>query len=89
MLGLKDGRILVTVGTRWEGQQGCLGRVLDPEGTDMEVAPDFVIRSDSHDPDCGYPWAIELEDGRVLVVYYYVYQDGIRGIEGTIIEEVS
>lgn len=89
MLGLKDGRILVTVGTRWEGQWGCLGRVLDPEGTDMEMAPDFIIRSDSHDPDCGYPWAVELEDGRVLVVYYYVYQDGVRGIEGTVIEEAE
>ena len=32
MLGLRDGRIFLTVGTRWEGQRGCVGRVLDPEG---------------------------------------------------------
>ena len=32
---------------------------------------------------------LNLEDGRVLVVYYYVYSDGHRGIEGTIVEEAS
>ena len=88
LLGLKDGRIFATVGTRWEGQRGCMARVLEPEGEDLDTAPDLVLRSDSHDRDCGYPWAVELEDGRVLVVYYYVYSDGHRGIEGTVVEEV-
>ena len=89
MLGLRDGRIFTTVGTRWPGQRGCLARILEPEGSDLDSAPVLVIRSDSHDSDCGYPWSVELEDGRVLVVYYYVYSDGHRGIEGTIVEEVS
>jgi sialidase-1 len=89
MLGLRDGRILVTVGTRWEGQRGCTGRVLDPEASDIEVAPDFVIRSDSHDPDCGYPWAVETDDGKILVTYYFTHPDGTRGIEGSIIEEIT
>ena len=88
MLGLRDGRIFVTAGTRWEGQCGCTARVLDPEGSDMNTAPDIVIRSDSSDRDCGYPWAVELEDGSVLVVYYYVYRDGTRGIEGSILKEI-
>ena len=87
LLGLKDGRIFATVGTRWPGQQGCLARVLDPEASDLDRAPDLVIRSDSRDSDCGYPWSVELQDGRVLVVYYYVYQDGLCGIEGTVVEE--
>ena len=47
---------------------------------------DRVIR-DSQNADCGYPWAVELNDGRVLVVYYYSYPDGPCGIEGTVIEE--
>ena len=89
MLGLRDGRIFTTVGTRWSGQRGCLARILEPEGSDLDTAPALVIRSDSHDSDCGYPWSVELEDGLVLVVYYYVYSDGHRGIEGTIVEEVS
>ena len=79
--------MLVTVGTRWEGWRGCTARVVDPEGTDLESTPEVVIRSDSIDGDCGYPWAVQLEDGRVLVVYYYVHADGVRGIEATTLEE--
>lgn len=88
MLGLRDGRIFATVGTRWEGQRGCVARVLDAEGGDLDTAPDLIVRADSHGADCGYPWSVELEDGRVLVVYYYTYEDNLRGIEGTVVEEV-
>ena len=87
MLGLRDGRIFVTVGTRWAGQLGCTARVLEPEGSDLDSAPDLVVRGDSQNADCGYPWAVELNDGRLLVVYYYSYPDGPCGIEGTVIEE--
>ena len=87
LLGLGDGRIFATVGTRWPGQQGCLARVLDPEASDLDTAPDLVIRADSRETDCGYPWSVELQDGRVLVVYYYTYEDGTRGIEGTVVVE--
>lgn len=87
ILGLRDGRMFITVGTRWAGQRGCTARVVEPEGHDLESTPDIVIRSDSKESDCGYPWAVELKDGRVLAVYYYVYADGGRGIEGTILEE--
>ena len=87
LLGLRDGRILLTVGTRWKGQLGCTARVLDPEGSDLDGAPEMPVRSDSSDRDCGYPWAVQLKDGRALVVYYYVHPDGLRGIEGTVLEE--
>ena len=87
MLGLRDGRIFVTVGTRWAGQLGYTARVLEPEGNDLDSAPDLVVRGDSQNADCGYPWAVELNDGRVLVVYYYSCPDGPCGIEGTVIEE--
>ena len=89
MLGLRDGRIFVTVGTRWEGQFGCTGRVVEPEAGDLDSSPDFVLRSDAKDNDCGYPWSVELKDGKVLVVYYYSYPDGSCGIEGTVVEEIS
>jgi len=99
MLGLRDGRIFLTVGTRWEGQAGCLARVLDPEGTELETAPihetapdlettpDVIIQSDSLSHDCGYPWSVELNDGRVLVIYWHHYPDDHRGIEGAIVAE--
>lgn len=88
ILGLRDGRIFLTVGTRWQGQRGCVARVLNPEGTDLDSAPELVIRNDAQSPDCGYPWSVELNDGRVLVVYWYHYADDHRGIEGTIVEEI-
>jgi hypothetical protein len=87
MLALRDGRIFLTVGARWPEVRGCTARVLEPEGSDLDSAAEIIVRGDSHDTDCGYPWAAELSDGRVLVVYYYVYPDGVRGIEGTVLEE--
>ena len=88
MLGLRDGRIFLTVGTRWEGQRGCVGRVLDPEGSNLDTAPEFMIEGNGLSADCGYPWSVELNDGRVLVVYWHHYPDNHRGIEGAILEEV-
>ena len=88
MLGLRDGRIFLTVGTRWAGQCGCVGRVLDPEGSDIDTASEFVIEDKGLSADCGYPWSVELSDGRVLVAYWHHYPDNHRGIEGAILEEV-
>jgi hypothetical protein len=87
ILRLRDGRMFITAGTRWQGQCGCTGRVVEPEGGDLNTAEDFIIRNDSSDSDCGYPWSVELEDGSVLVVYYYVHKDGTRSIEGSILKE--
>ncbi|MDP6359510.1 MAG: sialidase family protein [Planctomycetota bacterium] len=87
LLKLSDGRILFTVGTRWEGQYGCKAKVLNPAASDLDDAPDIIVRSDSNNSDCGYPWSVELNDGRVLVVYYFVYEDDTVGIEGSILEE--
>ena len=89
MLGLRDGRIFLTVGTRWAGQRGCSARVLDPEASDLESAPELVIRADGRSPDCGYPWSVELNDGRVLVAFWHHYPDDHRGIEGAIVEEIG
>ena len=88
MLGLRDGRILLTVGTRWVGHCGCVARVLDAEATDLETAPEIVVSDDAISPDCGYPWSVELNDGRVLVVYWQHFADDYRGIAGAILEEV-
>lgn len=88
MLGLRDGRIFLTVGTRWAGQRGCVARVVEPEGGDIDIVAPFVIQADACSPDCGYPWSVELEDGRVLVVYWHHYNNDDRGIEGAIVEEV-
>lgn len=88
MLPLSDGRVFVTTGTRWDGQRGCTVRVTDPECADLDTCAVLNVRSDSMTSDCGYPWAVELRDGRVLVVYYYTHRDLHRGIEATVVEEV-
>lgn len=88
MLPLRDGRVFVSVGTRWEGQRGCVVRVADPECSDLDTTPDLIVRSDSTTSDCGYPWAVELSENRVLVVYYYTHRDLHRGIEASIVEEL-
>lgn len=88
ILGLRDGRMFISVTTRWRGQQGCRCRVVEPKGSDLETAPDVAIRGDSVGRDCGYPWAVQRTDGNVLVVYWFTYRDGTRGIEGSVLEEV-
>ena len=88
ILKLSDNRIFITAGTRKENQRGCIARIVDPEGTNLDSETDLLIRNDSLTSDCGYPWAVELYDGKVLIVYYYTYSDQTRGIEGTIVEEV-
>ncbi len=87
MLGLRDGRIFLTVGTRWAGQRGCVARVVEPEAGDLDTAPQLVIQSDAQSPDCGYPWSVELADSRVLVAYWHHYEDDFRGVEAAIVEE--
>ena len=87
LLGLRHGCIFLTVGTRWEGQRGCVGRVLEPEGSDLDTAPEFVISNASISADCGYPWSVELLDGRVLVAHWRHFEDDLRGIEAAFLEE--
>ncbi|MBL9203102.1 MAG: hypothetical protein JNL39_21515, partial [Opitutaceae bacterium] len=38
--------------------------------TDIEAAPEFVIRDDGATVDLGYSWSVQLDDTRVLVAYY-------------------
>ena len=72
---------------RGPGGGDLLPSVLDPEGADLDTAPESIIAADGNSPDCGYPWSVELNDGRVLVVYWHHYPDNHRGIEGAILAE--
>jgi hypothetical protein len=45
---------------------------------------EVVIRDDGLHRDLGYPASIRLNDGRILTVYYFHGQDGIRYIVGGI-----
>ena len=45
---------------------------------------EIVIRDDGIHSDLGYPASVQLRDGRVLTVYYFHGEDGIRYIGGSV-----
>lgn len=52
------------------------------------TAPEIIIRDDADDGDVGYTWAVQLDEKRVLVVYYINFDraKGTRHIQGSILE---
>ena len=83
---LRSGRVLCAYGYRREpyGIRACLS---DDEGETWDVGNEFVIRGDGLHRDLGYPASVLLEDGRVLTVYYFHDEEGMRHIGGSIYSE--
>lgn len=85
-LQLPDGRVLLTYGYR-HPPYGIRARLLNAECTDWDTAPEFVLREDGAGTDLGYTWPVQLDEERVLVVYYFTSAgSNLRHIAGTIIE---
>jgi sialidase-1 len=84
-LRLPDNRVLLVYGYRHE-PLGIRARILNPECTDFATAPEMVLRKDGGSTDLGYPWSVQLDEKRVLVVYYFNIENGSRHIAGTILE---
>lgn len=82
---LADGRVLLVYGYRHK-PFGIRARVLNADCTDFAAAPEVVLREDGGTTDLGYPWAVALADGRVLVTYYFNVADGPRHIAATLLE---
>ncbi len=83
-LVLPDGRLFLVYGYRHE-PYGVRARIIE-EGTKIEDAPEIIIRDDIVGRDVGYPWATMMQDGRLFVAYYVTYDDGLRGIDASILE---
>ncbi len=83
---LRSGRVLCAYGYRRKpfGIRACLS---DDEGETWDVSNEIVIRGDGLHRDLGYPASILLEDGRILTVYYFHDEDGMRYIGGSIYSE--
>jgi sialidase-1 len=81
-LPLADGRVLLSYGFRDE-PFGIRARLLPHAAADPDRSPELVIREDGLCPDLGYPWAVQLADGSIMVVYYWTDAQGIRGIEAS------
>ena len=84
-LTLNDGRVLLTYGYRHE-PYGIRAKILNPECTDFSTAPEFIVREDGGSTDLGYPWAVQLDDKRALVVYYFNKEKGTRHIAGSVLK---
>ena len=80
---LEPGRVLCVYGYRRE-PYGVRAAFSDDEGETWDVDNEVVLRDDGLHRDLGYPASIRLEDGRVLTVYYFHGDDGVRYIGGTI-----
>jgi len=83
-LVLPDGRLFLSYGYR-HAPMGVRARLVDV-GQNLVDAPEIIIRDDCPCRDTGYPSATLLDDGRILLAYYFTDPKGIRGIEASIVE---
>lgn len=81
---LPDGRVCLVYGHRHK-PFGIRARLWHPDRTSLADAPETVVRDDGASADLGYPWATRLADGRILVVYYFCDEKGIRHIAGSVL----
>ncbi len=81
-LQLKSGKVLLSYGYRKE-PFGVRVRLCDGELEHISESEELVLRSDAPNGDLGYPYAIQLDNGEILVMYYISDPDGIRTIAVT------
>lgn len=84
-LRLPDKRVLLTYGYRHK-PYGIRARILNAECTNFSTAQEIILRDDGTNGDLGYSWPVQLDEKRVLVVYYFNRDNGTRHIAGTILE---
>jgi hypothetical protein len=82
---LHDGRVLLSYGYRHE-PFGVRARLLEHAAADPDSAEEVIVRDDGLCRDIGYPWGVQLGDGRVMLVYYWTDDQGMRGIEASWLE---
>lgn len=82
VLPLRNGQVLLSYGYRHK-PFGIRARLLDAECDNVNTAPEVILRDDGACADVGYPWAAQVDDGRIVVVYYFTSSDGVRHIAAT------
>ena len=68
LLQLRDGRLLLTYGSRMPGALGVQARLSADDGATWSSP--VVLVDGLCSPDCGYPATLELDDGRLVTLYY-------------------
>ena len=84
-LRLRDDCILLVYGYR-QNPAGIRAKLLNADASDAATAPEFIIRDDGGAWDLGYPWSVQLPDGKIFVAYYINIADGPRHIAGSFLE---
>lgn len=85
-LRLHSGNVLLTYGYRRQ-PFGIRARLCNAELTDIAEAEEIILTEGAVNGDLGYPNAIQLPDGEILVSYYISADDGIRTIDVTRLRE--
>lgn len=85
-LQLQSGNVLLSYGYR-KSPFGIRCRICNGELTDIPQSEEVILRDDAPNGDLGYPHAIQLENGDILVSYYISDPDGIRTIGLTRLRE--
>jgi len=68
LLELRDGRVVLTYGSRIIGLSGACARISEDQGETWGVARPLVTAPGPM--DCGYPSSVELQDGTIVTAYY-------------------
>jgi sialidase-1 len=79
-VSLADGRVVVVYGRR-RAPFGIRAAISEDAGASW--SEEIVIRDDLPNDNLGYPSVVEVEPGRLLVVYYGEDGTGTTGIHGT------
>jgi hypothetical protein len=82
VIRLQDGRLLLTYGYR-HPPFGIRAVVSENDGRTWRTDRTFVLRADGDNFDLGYPRSVQLADGTVVTIYYYVTADYITHIACT------
>lgn len=68
IMGLADGRLLLTYGNRQPGKFGVLAKLSSDDGKTWTEP--LTIVDDCGSRDCGYPASVQLADGTIVTAYY-------------------
>ena len=69
LLLLSSGKLLLVFGHR-NPPYGVRGLISRDEGATWDYDNQIVLTADSGNSDCGYPSAVQLDDGKIFVAYY-------------------
>lgn len=87
-LRLKSGNVMVTYGYRYK-PFGLRAFILKGECDNFDEVEEVVLRDDGFTADIGYTSSVLLDNGDVLITYYYFdAEDEPRYIAGTVCREV-